>query len=92
MSVYRPFREVGKRRAKNAKRVQDSNEIKGASVKLPRTGRINSRVLPNAGLLSLIPESAARKYTAGKPFSVHLNDGISESLIVYFGKRHIIFT
>ena len=55
--------------------------------KLPRTSGKDCVLVPFA-LTACIPESAIRKYAAKEPFTVHVDDGISKSVVLYLGDGH----
>jgi hypothetical protein len=68
----------------------DLKQVRGSQrrvFKPPRAAIVESIAPVAFPLTALIPEDAARKFAANKPFVVHVYDGVNESLILYLGHK-----
>jgi hypothetical protein len=56
----------------------------GRARKVPSAGGEACVLIPVA-LAACVPETAIRKFAAKEPFVVHVDDGVTEHLVLYLG-------
>jgi hypothetical protein len=55
--------------------------------KIPSAAHEGCILVPFA-LTAFVPERAIRKFAAHKPFAIHVDDGVTEHVVCYFGDIH----
>jgi hypothetical protein len=76
---------TGRNRTASGKKI-DNSSCRSADFP-PARGVDDCLVVPRT-LATFIPESAARKFAAKKPFIIHFDGYVGENLVLYGGDEH----